>query len=151
MKMIEIVNSFRDRAISILRLQKINGFTEQLQYAKAKLKELQTELAETIQKLSDVENGAYQPSLSDVKLYHSAEEAKTVVVKSLTATKDNLERYIKNAEEDINTIEQKANDVEEGKHPFDRSTITELANQLIREHSQDFSEETSEVTDDAQA
>lgn len=131
-KTLEVVNSFRDKAIAILRLTKVNTLAEDLQVANASVKSITGSLEETNKKIAEVSSGEFSPSYQDMQTYANAEEARTAVLADLNKNVESLTKQLEEAKKSVTDLTVKINDVASGKKPFSRETITSLSNEMIK-------------------
>jgi len=134
-KAFEMAVEFRNKAIAVLRLQKVNGLTQELQEATSNLKSSQSNLDEVNKKIADVNSGEYSPSYADVHTYGSADEAKAAVLKDLGASVERLTKSVSDQTAKVAEVEGKITAATKGEKPykFSRDAITEMANSLIEQ------------------
>lgn len=139
-KAYELVDGFRNKAIAVLRLMKVNALVEELQIANSDLKTLTKEKDENTKKLEDVARGEFSPSYNDMDSYNSPEEAREAVTKRLNDRNESLDKEIESANKRITEIEDKIVKAGKGEKPYrlSRSTITSTANKLIEQSFSDL-------------
>lgn len=131
-KALEVVLAFRDKAIAILRLTKVNALAEDLQITKSRVKELTASLADTNKKIAEVSSGEFSPSYDDMQTYKTADEARNAVLERLNKSVEELNKGIVDSTKSVTDLTAKINDVSSGKKAFARETITSLTNELIK-------------------
>lgn len=153
-KAFEIVKSYRDKAIAVLRLQKVNELVEELQALNGRISTRDKATAELNAKRTEVAAGSFSPSLEDVRRFGSAAEAKDETLKQMDAT---LEENGKAAERDAKAKEELETKIRaaatggEG-YKFNRETITKLAAELIKQDGVNLSlEDVASVGDESSA
>jgi hypothetical protein len=125
------VNTFRNMAISLLRLQRANGLVETLQIRKANLVDVKTDLDNVKAKREGVISGAIVISLGDLGSYESVEKAKEAIVKAYDASIKDLEAAVECAGKEVTRIEEEVSKMEAGEYKFSRQTITNVADALM--------------------
>jgi len=130
-KALEIVTDFRNKAIVVLRLSKINTLTEDLQVFKSNLKSTTTELENVNKHITEVSSGEFSPSYADMEQYGTAEEARNSVLKQLNTVVEALTKQLEKDTKIVVDTTTKINEVASGKVPFSRDTITNITANII--------------------
>lgn len=150
-KAFEIVTDYRNKAIAVLRLQKVNGLTQTLQELKSDLKGMQSDLGSTNQKIAEVNSGEFAPSFHDLERYGSADEARKAVLKDLGERAESLTKYLEGAQKRVADTEMEISKAIKGEKPyrFSRDAITALADELIKQDGNAFELDEIAVIDES--
>lgn len=150
-KAFEMAVEFRNKAIAVLRLQKVNGLTQSLQEANSSLKGSQASLDEANKKIADVNSGEFVPSYSDMRQFSSADDAKAAVLADLAKTVESLTKSVADSTASVADIEAKIIAATKGDKPykFSRDTVTEMASKLIEQSGSTLDLSVVQTVDDA--
>lgn len=150
-KAFEMIVEYRNKAIAVLRLQKVNGITQRLQVANSELKSTKSDLESVNKKIADVNSGEFSPSYADMNSFNNADEARAAVVKSLTETAEGLTKEVEAQTKSVADIEADIVKASKGEKPyrFSRDEITELANKLILQDGNTLKLDDVSVVDEA--
>lgn len=151
LKAFDMVTDYRNKAIAVLRLQKVNGLAQKLQQANSSISKATKTNDELTAQREHVTSGAYSPSYDDMNRFDSPSAAQAAVVekidKQLEANNKALEAANKSKAEVEDEIRAWAKGGEG--HRFSREVITALADELIKQDGNNLKLEEVQVSGDA--